>query len=314
MPAEHRLIVVGTSAGGITALQHLVGALPKDLPAPVLIVLHVSPLSSSALPEILARAGMLAAMHPGHGERIETGKIYVAPPNCHMTVADSEVCLVFGPRENGHRPAIDPLFRSAAVAYGARVIGVVLTGTRDDGTSGLLAVKERGGTAVVQDPADAEFPDMPRNALAHVAADHVVPLDRLPGLLVSLCRSPATAKHGSEGITVSEPAPKPVFTCPECGGAVWESQEGSLLRFRCMVGHTLSLESMARAQGEDTEVALWAAVRSLKQNAHMLRRLASDFERRGDSRVTRSYRDRAGERDRHADVLEQLITTLRPEG
>jgi two-component system chemotaxis response regulator CheB len=186
---SHRdLIVIGASAGGLEAAQQLVRALPSDLKATVLLVLHTSVRSGSQLPQILERAGPLPASHPEDGERIRKGHIYIAPPDYHMLVEDGRVRVVQGPRENLHRPAIDPLFRSAAVTAGRRVIGVVLTGLLDDGTSGLMVVKAHGGTAIVQDPATAMFDSMPKHALEQVPDAKVLPLEEIGAELVRLVK------------------------------------------------------------------------------------------------------------------------------
>ena len=184
--AARDIIVVGASAGGVNALATLAEGLPPDLPASVLVALHLAPGVTSILPEILARAGRLPAVHPKDGEAYEKGKIYVAPPDHHLLVREGHLRLTRGARENLHRPAIDPLFRSAALAHGPRVIGVVLTGSLDDGTAGLSAVKRCGGTAVVQDPSDASHPSMPAAALKNVAVDHSVPLSEMAALLARL--------------------------------------------------------------------------------------------------------------------------------
>jgi two-component system chemotaxis response regulator CheB len=177
------IVVVGASAGGVEALVGLVSKLPPDLPAVVLVVLHVPGRAPSALPRILRRAGGLVARHAHHEERMEKGRVYVAPPDRHMLVQDGRLHLSTGPRENGNRPAIDPLFRTAARAYGRRVVGVVLSGVLDDGTSGLAAVKEHGGLTVAQDPAEARYPDMPTHAAAAIAIDHVLTVPEIGELL-----------------------------------------------------------------------------------------------------------------------------------
>ncbi len=190
----HDVIVVGASAGGVEALRGLVGSLPIDLPAAVFLVLHIPAQSPSLLPEILSRSGPLRALHPTNGEVIQHGLIYVAPPDHHLLLEDGFVRVVRGPRENRHRPAIDPLFRSAARAYGSRVVGVILTGSLDDGTAGLLAIKRRGGVAIVQDPDDALYSSMPRSALAHVDVDHVLVLSEIGPVLARLTREQAAVE------------------------------------------------------------------------------------------------------------------------
>ncbi len=188
---SHRdMVVIGASAGGIKALQQLVRALPAALPATIFVTVHFPEQASSALPRILARAGALSATHAVDGEMIERARIYVAPPDSHLVLSPEGIRLEHGPREHGNRPAIDPMFRSAALAFGRRVIGVVLTGTLDDGTSGLAEIKRNGGLAVVQDPADAEFSSMPQSAVDHVAVDRIVPIQLLGPTLVELVTHP----------------------------------------------------------------------------------------------------------------------------
>jgi len=188
---SHRdVVVIGASAGGIKALQQLARALPAALPATIFVTVHFPEQASSALPRILARAGALLATHAVDGEMFERTRIYVAPPDSHLVLSPEGIRLGRGPREHGNRPAIDPMFRSAAIAFGRRVIGVVLTGTLDDGTSGLAEIKRCGGLAVVQDPADAEFSSMPQSAIDHVVVDRVVPIQLLGPTLVDLVTEP----------------------------------------------------------------------------------------------------------------------------
>src|SRR5688500_11634716 len=194
------ILVIGGSAGGVEALIRIAGQLPRDLPAAVFVALHFPVYSTSMLPRILERAGDLPAAHASDGARIEPGRIYVAPPDRHLIVLRQSVHVVRGPRENGHRPAIDPMFRSAAIAHGNRVVGVVLTGNLDDGTAGLLAIKRRGGIAIVQNPTEALFPSMPASALEHVDVDFVLPLsaigDQLRALAEELGRRTEGAVEG----------------------------------------------------------------------------------------------------------------------
>src|SRR5947209_3917375 len=231
----HNIIVVGASAGGVEALVTLVRSLPADLPAAVFIVLHIPAQSSSLLPEILTRSGPLVAFHPKDGGTIEQGKIYVASPDHHLMIARGSVRVVHGPKENRHRPAIDPLFRSAANMYKQRVIGVVLTGSLDDGTAGLLAIKQSGGLAVVQSPEDALYPSMPVHAMEHVKVDYVRPMREIGALLVRLVHEPVaeleeddTSEDMEVEIKMAEFDMKTIhdehkagtpsaFSCPDCG-------------------------------------------------------------------------------------------------
>jgi two-component system chemotaxis response regulator CheB len=321
----HDIIVVGASAGGVEALRTLAGGLPADLPAAVFVVLHLPAQAPSMLPVILARSGPLETLHPADHEPIIPGRIYVAPPDCHLLVERDRARVVRGPKENRHRPAVDPLFRSAARAYGPRVIGVILSGTLDDGTAGLLAVKQRGGIAVVQDPDEALYPGMPRSALENVPADHIVPVAAIGGLLGELARAPAPAEAAypvpaymeleakvaeMETGTVHPneiPGTPSVYTCPECHGTLWELQEGELIRFRCRVGHAFSSESMMAEQSESLETALWTALRTLEESASFSRRLAARASAHHHHRVAARFLERATDQERHAAVLRDIL-------
>jgi len=276
---DRDIVVVGASAGGVEALTSLVRALPGDLPASVFVVLHLPATGSSALPDILSRAGRLPASHAKDGEPIEQRRIYVAPPDYHLLLRAGHVRATRGPRENGHRPAVDPLFRSAAFEYANRVVGVVLSGALDDGTAGLLAVKSRGGVAIVQHPEDALYPGMPHNAIEHVEVDHVLPAADIGETLGRLAAEPATDPAGAgsddmqtkvelegfsmEAIEGGHPGRPSGFSCPDCNGVLWEIRDGGLVRFRCRVGHAWSPESLLTQQSESLEAALWVALRTL---------------------------------------------------
>ena len=280
------IIVIGASVGGVAALQALVQALPADLAAAVFIVLHTGA-HKSELPNLLTGKGPLPAIHPATGNQIYAGHIYVAPPDHHLLVEPGRVRLSKGPRENWARPAIDPLFRSAASAYGSMVIGVILTGALNDGTAGLFQVARHGGTTVVQDPREAENPSMPRSALAHVRVDHCVALQSLAPLLVRLVdeklapvsarrgtRPPTTGKKGRE-MTSDYTHDRPVaVTCPDCGGALRQSKLGTLSQFRCHIGHVYTGEVMMRAQFHALEQSLELALRALGERRELCRQMA----------------------------------------
>lgn len=255
------IIVVGGSAGAVEALKALVQGLPKELAAPMLVVVHLPPSSPGRLPEILQRHTALPVAWATDGEVIMPGHIYLAPPDRHLLVEDGELRLTRAPRENHSRPAIDPLFRSAALAYGPRVIAVVLSGRLDDGTAGLWAVKERGGVAVVQDPDEASHSDMPRNALEYTDADHIVPSAQLGPLLARLVGGPATSngKPASPQLelevrialeadalrsSVLSMGPATPYTCPECREVLMRVDQGGIPRFRCLTGHAYALDSL----------------------------------------------------------------------
>ena len=283
------IIVVGASAGGVDALSRLVAQLPADLNAAVLIVLHIGA-GASHLADILNRAGKLPVSHPDDGEALLHGRIYVAPPDRHMMVEDGRIRLVPGPKENFCRPAIDPLFRSAALAYGERVIGVMLTGQLDDGSAGLLAIKDRGGIAIVQDPREAVAPSMPESAAACTPVDHLCPLAEIGALLVYYDppddppppspggSDPKNKAGATEAFVAGEEelaqlgTPSPL-TCPECRGVLYRLKDSRLLRFRCRAGHVMSGRTLLAAMGPAREGATWSLIRALSEEAWLLREL-----------------------------------------
>jgi two-component system chemotaxis response regulator CheB len=324
MPSRDR-IVIGASAGGIEALLLLFGRLPAELPAAIFVVVHFPSESTSLLPEILTRAGNMPAMHAVDGEMIRSGRIYVAPPDHHLILQQSAIRLSRGPREHGFRPAIDPLFRSATQVYGPRVISVILSGNLSDGVAGLQAVQRAGGVALVQDPSEALFPDLPANAIASVRIDRVLPAAEIAEELKRLTQQ--TEQEGEslsmsdenkqESLAVQQDmaayekgesiTQRTVLTCPDCGGLIWELQDGQLFGFRCHVGHAYSSDSLLVRQGEALETALWTAIRALEERAALLRRLATLSEQRSLGRMVEKYTARADEVERQADIVRLVL-------
>ena len=322
------VVVVGASAGGVSALLALCRDLPAGFPAAVLVVLHIGT-HPSTLPALLTSAGHIPAVHPKQGERLRHGTIYVAPPDHHMLVEDGAIRLTRDAKENYARPAIDPLFRSAALAYGPRVIGVVLTGRLNDGTAGLQAVKDAGGVAVVQDPVDAQYETMPQSALRTVPVDCCVPLAHIGETLVKLVNEPVAgstadpaalrqwtleqevARGAPDGVAkLNAAGTRSEFSCPECHGVLWEIDDVRMRRFRCHTGHAYSLLSLLHAERLGTEEAIWNAMRSLQVGERLVRALADESSRLGD--------DVAGERlgldaeklARHALSLREMLPQL----
>ena len=316
-PAQ-RFIVMGASAGGVNAILELAPALPANFPAPILFVQHIGAYPSR-LWELTHARGPNVAVQAAEGDVPRPGTLYFAPPDHHMLLEAGVIRLSHGPKENHVRPAIDPLFRSAALECGPQAIGVVLTGMLDDGSAGLRAIKTCGGTAVVQDPADAYAPEMPQNALAHVAADHVVPLALLGSLLYELARRsvPATPFQpppdlwqeylvSSGDCSVEELQAigrTSIFTCPDCGGVLFELNDKHPVRYRCHTGHAFSLRSLASTQEEVSDAALWTSLRTLQEKEAILRRLA---QAQGPSALTSTQGML-----READELAQVCTVLR---
>ncbi len=327
----HDIATIGASSGGIEALMKLVGDLPPDLPAAVFVVVHLPESVRSALPRILDRSGPLEAVHPEDGEPIRNGRIYVAPPNFHLLLERGRVRVVRGPRENRHRPAVDPLFRTAARAYGPRIVGTILTGARNDGTAGLLAVKRRGGVAVVQDPDEAPFSGMPESALEYVDVDHCLPLEKIAPLLARLAREPAREEGeylvseemdyeskiaGLDPSTVEgedPPGELSSFTCPECAGPLYELHDGEFLRFRCRVGHAYTPESAMDAKTEELESALYMALNTLEESAEMSERLAARSRGQEYSYAAARFEARARGARKQAAVIRQVLTGGTPD-
>lgn len=272
--------MIGASAGGVTALRTVAAGLHKELAAPVLIVLHIGA-HPSLLPEVLSSAGPINAMHAEHDEPIRPGRIYIAPPDCHMTVENGRVRLSRGPKENWARPAIDPLFRSAAEHYGPGAIGVILTGNMNDGTLGLQEIKRRGGITVVQDPGDADFPEMPGNAAANVEVDYCLRAADIPGALNRLVAdrhaTTATADtlQGGPAMTADKELERPIaLTCPDCGGALRRNEIGTMVEYRCHIQHVYTAEVLAAAHFDHMEKVLRAAERIVNERAEFCRQMA----------------------------------------
>jgi two-component system chemotaxis response regulator CheB len=340
------IIVIGASSGGVEALQRLVRALPADLPATVLIVLHRPPRPDHLLPQILSRAGLLPATDAVDGERPYRGRIYIAPADRHLLIERGVLRTVRGPKENHSRPAIDPLFRTAALEFGPRVVGVILSGTLSDGTAGLWAIKRRGGVALVQDPDEAASPGMPRSAIAGVAVDCVLPVDEIPAVLVRLAggatrsgieeappgdnapgrtvqEESVTAMSGigpseferlpgiveqdrAEQINGERHGRTSIFSCPECGGVLWQADAGPILQFRCHVGHAYTGEGLVTEQTDGVEKALWYAIRTLIDQSLLLQQLAERARDNGDSGSAARLEAEARVSGEHAERLRRI--------
>jgi two-component system chemotaxis response regulator CheB len=320
------IVVIGASAGGVEALRAVVAGLPPDLRAAVLVVLHIPRRSSSALPAILRRSGPLPAAHAVHDEELRHGRIYVAPNDRHVLVLDGHVRLTRGPAENGHRPAIDPLFRSAARTFGRRAIGVVLSGSRDDGAAGLASIVARGGTAVVQEPADALYPWMPQAALARVPTEHTAPATKLGPMIAQLTAMdmPDTpVAPDDDGLLNAElaisalgpittdylDAPAAGYGCPACGGGLFQIAADPLPRYRCRIGHAWSPDTLLDEQAVALEGALWIALRALEEKSALSRRMATSQSPRHPSAGAR-FRDMAADADAAGETIRRLIAQV----
>jgi two-component system, chemotaxis family, protein-glutamate methylesterase/glutaminase len=319
----HDVVVIGASVGGVETLSNLVAQFPEDLPATIFVVQHIIPTARGNLAQVLDRAGPLPATMAQDCESFELGHIYVAPPDHHLLVKQGCLRVTRSLRENRVRPAIDPLFRSAAVAYGGRVVGVVLSGLQNDGTSGLLAIKRCGGIAMVQDPTDALYPDMPLSALEHVEVDYCLPVMKMGAMLYRLSQEPpaATPSIPEDLLIEVNIAEKPIdnsdraeelgesvsVTCPDCGGPLWELRDEKLRRYRCRLGQAFTAESLLTGQSEVIEYALWAAVRPMEDRVRTLMSLANGRREHGQSRLADSYETQAKELKTQAQQIRQML-------
>ena len=324
--ARKDIVVIGASAGGMEALQKLVAGLPPELPAAVFVVWHLSPGLKSVLPSVLNKAGPLRAAHPQDGDRIEQGRIYVAPNDHHMLLENGYVRVARGPKENRFRPAVDPLFRSAAYVYGPRVIGVVLTGALDDGTAGLWTIKLRGGTAIVQEPEEALIRGIPLNALDNVAVDHKLPVLQIGDLVARLVREAAgepiavpqaeqektlhELRIAKEREALEEDVQKfgefSPFTCPECRGVLTMLREGRIIRFRCHTGHAFSAATLLNSASDDIESRLWDAIRAVDETVLLLNRLGEEFAKNGNTAAAERCLDKAREAHERVAPLREV--------
>jgi two-component system chemotaxis response regulator CheB len=306
-----KIVAIGASQGGVQVLKKIASDLPADFPAAVAVVLHIGA-EPSLLPSILGTAGPLPAAHVQGREEIRPGRIYVAPPDRHLLITDGHFELSHGPRENFVRPAIDPLFRTLAENYGSDAIGVVLTGRLNDGTSGLFEIKRRGGTAIVQDPATAEAPPMPRSALDNVAVDYCMPVSEIAPQLIRLVREktiaiPVDRKLEEKAMTNDKPLETPIAqTCPECGGAMMQENLGTVTRFRCHIGHIMTAEILAATQLDALEYDVAAVLRFLNERVHLCRHMADKHFANGNREAGAIWQRAAEEAAMREEAVREL--------
>jgi two-component system chemotaxis response regulator CheB len=305
--------VIGASAGGVAALQDLAAELPTTLRAAVCVVLHIGR-HRSELPRLLARAGPLPATQAEDGEPLREGHIHIAAPDHHLLIESGHLRLVRGPRENFARPAIDPLFRSAAADFGRRTTGVILSGRMNDGTAGLYEIKRCGGTAVVQTPEEAQYRDMPVSALQYVAVDHCLRLAEMPAMFERVAREtveqslvPQHVEEASEMTTAYRLNRPTALTCPDCGGAVEPIELGKLTQYRCHIGHSYTAEAMAAAQFAQMESGVEVALRMLNERIEVCRQMA---ERPGATDATRraAWLAAMEQAEQRADSITELLS------
>lgn len=319
--ASRDLVVVGGSAGGLEALLQVVAGIARDTPVSMLVAIHRDPHTPGALPQILTRASLMRASYACDGDELRHGHIHVAPPDHHLLVSGDRLRVTRGPTEHGFRPAIDPLFRTAAREHGPRVVGVVLSGSLDDGTLGLALVKRHGGTAIVQRVEDALMPGMPASAIHNVTVDHVLPAQDIGPLLVRLSREPVAAlrspeasardpvERGTADLRKGRLRGRPTsLTCPDCGGGLRESRIARQSRLHCHVGHAFTPRTLAAAKDKDLDIALWTAIRSLEESALLRRRLAGKARDGGLVGMAEAYDRLAAQSEERATTIRRLLT------
>jgi two-component system chemotaxis response regulator CheB len=323
------IVAVGASAGGIPALQALIADLPSSFPAAIFVVLHVAAHSPNLLPDILARAGKLPVTLAVDREPIRPGHVYVAPADRHLLLEGDHLRVTRGPKENRVRPAIDVLFRSAAYSFGSRVIGVVLSGMLDDGTSGAWAIKDRGGIIIVQSPQEAGYPSMPESTLRHVAVDYVLPVADMPALLMRLTNESITVIEGAkpaevlriethialegnalqEGIMqLGEISPN---TCPECQGVLIRIKEGLITRYRCHTGHAYTLRTLLAAINEEVEMTLWSSLRATDERILLLQEIMEEARANNEDAAVQQCAEQIQNTELHLDHIRAAVLDYR---
>jgi len=326
---KRNIVVIGASAGGFEAIKLLTATLPPDLDASIFIVWHMSPDITGVLPQVINRQKSILASNAVDNEPIVSNHIYVAPPYHHLLLVEGLVRVTKGPKENRFRPAVDPLFRSAAYAYGPRVVGIVLSGALDDGTSGLWTIKNRGGIAIVQDPNDAEVPSMPENAMQAVDVDYKVSVAKMASLVVKLTAEQVIEskvidmeeqkKTGLEvRVAMQEPAldqgilhlgKLTPYACPECHGVLSAIKDGDIIRYRCHTGHAYSADSLLTSITENIEDSLWGAVRGVEESVILLNNLGDHYAEKNQPKLAAMYFKKAKEAEGRAKMIRQAVLT-----
>lgn len=327
---QRDVVVIGGSAGSLSPLREILSGLPAGFPASIFVALHIAEDTPAFLDHLLSKASPLPAIYPVDQEPIRLSRIYLARADHHLTLEDGRMRVRRGPRENRHRPAIDPLFRTAARDRGDRVIGVILSGLDDDGAAGLFAVKQRGGVAIVQNPRDAAARTMPESALDYASPHHILrAADIAPSIIrlvspgqdeTAMPNKKSQRKKGHKQASIAYEKPDAnraaayfdegegipsVFACPECHGVLWQLKDGNLVRFRCRVGHSFGMQSLTKELSRAAEGALWAAMRALEEKSAMQRRAADGLGE--NSRAARHLRDQASADEASARLIREMI-------
>jgi len=325
------IIVIGASAGGFKAIAELVSKIPPDLPTAIMVVLHLSKVSMvEVMQHHLQKQTSFRCSIPEDGEEIQEGNLYLAPTDRHMLVKPGVIRITNGPHENRWRPSIDVLFRSAAVAYNTSAIGIVLTGMLDDGTSGMSAIKRSGGICIVQEPGEAEFPDMPSNVLLNVDVDYRVHIGDIGYVLQDIFSKPSrkleiiphdlkieadiTEKMTSSIDELKQIAENSIFTCPECGGGLWKLNNDPAHRYRCHTGHTYNEKILLETQAENIEASVWVSIRMMEERKNLLKIMSKHEKESGNLQSSSSYSESADSIDVHIERLKNFLNSLHNDG
>jgi two-component system, chemotaxis family, protein-glutamate methylesterase/glutaminase len=329
--SKPRIIVIGASAGGLEVLTKLIKQFPEELPAAVFVVMHMAATSSAEIVvNHIQKHTRISCKVAVNKAFIQSGNIYLAPADHHLLISGNYMLVTQGPRENQFRPAIDPLFRSAAASYSSSVIGIVLSGMLHDGTVGMDAVKRSGGISIIQHPEDAPYPDMPLSVLKNVEVDHAVPVAEMGELVMRLLQEKVSSETEAPydikveariaervmGTTeeIDKIGKRVPYTCPECGGNLWELSHGSLLRYRCHLGHTFSGDSLMNTLNEELEESLWIALRILEERKNLLSTMVEQEERQGPKTWASGQRERVDDIKVHINrIREVLMSSKKPE-
>ena len=322
MAGNPRIIVIGGSAGAMRPLENILASLPANLPAAVFVVLHLAPYAGREILDHLCGLSAVKARVAGDGDSFSEGEVILAPPDHHLIVKPAQLRVMRTPRENLWRPSVDVLFRSAAVAHGSAVIGVILSGALDDGSAGLAAVKRCGGLALVQSPANAQVASMPDAAIRNAPVDQVLDADAIAPALERLCRdapAPAVsipadlvleaqfAETGKPSAEINQMLGEPTeFTCSECAGPLWK-RHGDMIRYRCMTGHALTARALDEGLNRNLDAALWAAIRQFEQRANLCAQMAADERSRSRTRSATAYEEREVEARGYARTLRSML-------
>jgi two-component system chemotaxis response regulator CheB len=325
------IIAIGASAGGLKVITEILSGLPAELDAAIFVTVHISKNSmADIIRQMFQKRSNLQCVIPQDGDKIKKGHVYIAPPDRHLFIEKGKILVTHGPHENRWRPSIDVLFRSAAAAYDSRVIGIILSGLMDDGTSGMGAIKRSGGITIVQEPAEAEFDDMPTNVINNVEVDYRVPSSDIPYVVRDILSKPLgapkeipreikieaeiTARMSGTIDTLKEIGDQSPFICPDCGGGLFEIRNDNIYRYRCHTGHVYTEKLLLEKQSEELEESLWVAIRMMEERRNLLITVAAHDRQAGNEDLSKEKLQKADELKAHIDRMKSLLVSVNAYG